>query len=102
MRDLFNDLLITRARFARLPIVHGEGRDYFALYYREPCKPSPRDQEIIEQITHLAGVAIERKLTQEALRRSEAYLAEAQTLTQTGSWAWETKTWKVLYCSDET
>jgi PAS domain S-box-containing protein len=60
----------------------------FAMYYREPRRPTRRDQEIIEQITHLAGVAIERKLTEEKLRRSEAYLAEAQRLTHTGSWAW--------------
>ncbi len=64
----------------------------FAMYYHEPRSPTPRDQETIDQITHLAGVAIERKLTQEALRRSEAYLAEAQRLTHTGSWAWSVRT----------
>src|SRR5260370_27274058 len=30
----------------------------------------------------------ERKAAEEALRSSEAYLAEAQRLSQTGSWAW--------------
>jgi PAS domain S-box-containing protein len=30
----------------------------------------------------------DRKRVEEALRRSEAYLAEAQRLSQTGSWAW--------------
>jgi PAS domain S-box-containing protein len=72
------------------PIISSQGSVLatFATYYREPRKPNRRDQEIIEQITHLAGVAIERKLTQEKLRRSEAYLAEAQRLTRTGSWAW--------------
>ena len=73
----------------------------FAMYYREPRSPSPRDQEIIQQITHLAGVAIERKLTQEALRRSETYLTEAQRLTHTGSWAFSPVTRKTLYWSDE-
>ena len=73
----------------------------FAMYYREPRSPSPRDQEIIEQITHLAGVAIERKLTQEALRRSEAYLAESQRLTKTGSWAYNPYTEKTIYWSEE-
>ena len=29
----------------------------------------------------------ERKRTEQALRRSEAYLTEAQRLTHTGSWA---------------
>jgi PAS domain S-box-containing protein len=72
------------------------------MYYREPRRPSARDQEMIEQISHLAGVAIERKLAQEALRRSEAYLAEAQRLTHTGSWAEDASAYKVLYWSEET
>jgi PAS domain S-box-containing protein len=73
----------------------------FAMYYREPRGPSPRDREIVEQITHLARVAIERKTTQEALRRSEAHLAEAQRLTKTGSWAYNPVTGKATYWSDE-
>src|SRR5258706_6898099 len=43
----------------------------------------------------------ERKRAEEALMRSEAYLAEAQKLTHTGSWAWDPRTEKVLYCSEE-
>jgi PAS domain S-box-containing protein len=73
----------------------------FAIYYREPRRPTTRDQEMIDQITNLAGVAIQRKLAQEKLQRSEAYLAEAQKLTHTGSWAWDVRTQRVLYCSDE-
>jgi PAS domain S-box-containing protein len=71
------------------PILSAEGKviGTFAMYYREPRSPSPRDQEIIAQITHLAGVAIQRKLSEDALRQSEAYLAEAQRLSHTGSWA---------------
>jgi PAS domain S-box-containing protein len=71
----------------------------FAMYYREPRSPTRRDQEIIEQITHLAGVAIERKLTHEQLERSEAYLAEAQRLSHTGSWAFNST--GTLYWSEE-
>jgi PAS domain S-box-containing protein len=73
----------------------------FAMYYREPRSPSLRDQEIIEQITHLAGVAIERKQTQEALQRSEANLAEAQRLTKTGSWAYNPFSGRTGYWSEE-
>jgi PAS domain S-box-containing protein len=85
------------------PIFSTEGKVIatFAMYYREPRKPDLRDREIIEQITHLAGVAIERKLTQEALRRSESYLTEAQRLSKTGSWAWSPTTQKTLYWSEE-
>jgi PAS domain S-box-containing protein len=72
----------------------------FAMYYREPRSPSPRDQEIIEQTTHLAGVAIERKLAEDALRRSEAYLSEAQRLSHAGSWAWNSRTREAFWSEE--
>ena len=44
----------------------------------------------------------ERKRVEQALRQSEAYLAEAQRLTHTGSWAFNLVTGKHTYYSDET
>jgi PAS domain S-box-containing protein len=43
----------------------------FAMYSREPRSPSQREQQIVEQITHLAGIAIQRKLDEDKLRDSE-------------------------------
>jgi len=43
----------------------------------------------------------ERKKAEEALRRSEMYLAEAQRLSHTGSFGWDTATGEI-YWSDET
>ena len=85
------------------PIFSAEGKviGTFAMYYREPRSPSPRDQDIIGQITHLAGVAIQHKLAEDALRRSESYLAEAQRLTHTGSWVWRVAGKEALHLSDE-
>jgi PAS domain S-box-containing protein len=85
------------------PIFSAEGKviGTFAMYYREPRSPSPRDQDIIGQITHLAGVAIQHKLAEDALRRSESYLAEAQRLTHTGSWVWRVAGREALHLSDE-
>jgi len=54
---------------------HGNVIATFAMYYREPRRPIQRDQQIIDQITHLSGAAIQQKLAQEKLQRSEAYLA---------------------------
>ena len=71
----------------------------FAMYYSEPRSPSSRDLEIVAQITHLAGAAIELKLTLEALRRSESYRAEAERLTHTGSWAFRRD--RAIYWSEE-
>ena len=73
----------------------------FAMYYREPRRPTQRDQEIIDRITHLTGIAIQKKLALERLQRSEAYLAEAEKLTHTGSWAWDPRSQTALYCSEE-
>jgi PAS domain S-box-containing protein len=39
----------------------------------------------------------ERKQTEEALRRSEAYLAEGERISQTGSWAWNVRTQEVFW-----
>ena len=86
------------------PIFSSEGKviGTFAMYYREPRSPSSREQETIKHITHLTGVAIQRKLAETARRESEAYLAEAQRLSHTGSWAWTPATGEIRYWSEET
>jgi PAS domain S-box-containing protein len=43
----------------------------------------------------------ERMHAEEALRRSEAYLSDAQRLSHTGSWAWAPATGEVRYFSEE-
>src|SRR5467141_4714696 len=43
----------------------------------------------------------DRKRAEEALRRSEGYLADAQRLTSTGSWAWNVATRQGVYWSQE-
>src|SRR5712664_1068558 len=43
----------------------------------------------------------DRKRAEEALRRSEGYLAEAQRLTGTGSWAWNVASRQGVYWSQE-
>ena len=72
----------------------------YAMYYREPRSPGPAETRALEMATHLAGIAIERKLTHERLQRSEAYLAEAQRLSHTGSWAFNAR--GPVYWSEET
>jgi PAS domain S-box-containing protein len=79
----------------------GKALGSFAMYYREPRSPSPRETRALEMATHLAGIVIERKLTHEHLQRSEAYLAEAQRLSHTGSWAWAPGTGELTYWSEE-
>jgi PAS domain S-box-containing protein len=73
-----------------------------ALYCREPATPTPEQHSVVERFAHLASIAIERTQAQEALRRSEAYLAEAQRLSHTGSWACNPATGEIRYWSEET
>ena len=104
--DAFRDLALSHSLLAcwSTPIFSSEGKviGTFAMYYREPRSPSVLEQDTIKHITHLAGVAIQRKLAETARRESEAYLAEAQRLSHTGSWAWTPATGEIRYWSDET
>src|SRR5437667_5347721 len=102
----FRDLALSNSLRAcwSTPIFSSEGKviGTFAMYYREPRSPSPHEQDTIKHITHLAGIAIQRKLAEAARRESEAYLAEAQRLSHTGSWAWAPATGEIRYWSEET
>lgn len=78
----------------------GEVLGTFALYSRKAGWPSPRQMELVGQFAHLASIAIERTRAQEALRRSEAYLTEAQRLSQTGSFGWNTVTGEISWSAE--
>lgn len=56
----------------------------FAIYFPEPKAPSLVHQNLIEQFTHIAGIAIERAQIDAALKRSETFLAETRRLSSTG------------------
>ncbi len=56
--------------------------------------------EFVEAVGTIVDIT-ERKRAEAALRRSEAYLAEAQRLTHTGSWALDVTADKYIYCSEE-
>jgi PAS domain S-box-containing protein len=102
----FRELALTHSLRAcwSTPIFSSEGKviGTFAMYYREPRSPSPLEQDTIKHITYLAGVALQRKLAETARRESESYLAEAQRLSHTGSWAWAPATGEIRYWSAET
>jgi PAS domain S-box-containing protein len=69
----------------------------FAIYYKEPRTPTPRDQSLIGQFTHIASIAIERAQGEAALTRSEAFLAKAQQLSLTGSFSWRVATGEITW-----
>src|SRR5207244_4903844 len=72
------------------PIFARDGRvmGTFAIFQTSPASPTQVQQDLIAQVTHIASIAIERALSEAALKRSEAFLAEAQHLARIGSFAW--------------
>jgi PAS domain S-box-containing protein len=60
------------------PIRSDDGRvlGTFALYYREPRTPNAADFELIERMTHLTSIAIERKRADEEICRSRQELVD--------------------------
>src|ERR1700674_3362442 len=66
------------------------------------------EQRVVERTSQLTAVneeltkeVLERQRAEQALRESEAYLAEAQRLSRTGSWAWTPATGDISYWSEE-
>ncbi len=87
--DAFRDVALAHALRAcwSFPILatdaDGDGRclGTFAMYYREPRTPEPRDWHLVEVATHVAGVAIERHRTATELARSTTRLADESRLS---------------------
>jgi signal transduction histidine kinase len=69
----------------------------FAIYQRLPGSPSPLQQDLITQVTHIASIAIERAQSEAALKRSEAFLADGQRLSLTGSFSWRVATGEITW-----
>ena len=68
----------------------------FAVYRLEAVGPTSSEQELIDRFTKIAGIAIERRQAEDALKASEAELrsaygrlTEAQRLSKTGSFTWD-------------
>jgi signal transduction histidine kinase len=68
------------------PMLSSEGRvvGTFAMYYREPRWPRAHEHDIIERITPLAAVAVERAHAEEALHQAQAELARVTRVTTLG------------------
>jgi PAS domain S-box-containing protein len=65
----------------------GKALGSFAMYYREPRGPDPAETRALGMATHLAGIAIERKLAREErerLRQAQADLAHINRVTTMG------------------
>jgi PAS domain S-box-containing protein len=68
------------------PLLSSEGRvlGTFAIYYREPRSPTPQERNLMEQITDLASIAVEREQAEEALHKARVELAHITRVTTLG------------------
>jgi PAS domain S-box-containing protein len=58
------------------PLISSDGRvlGTLATYYREPRSPTPQEHNVMEQITHLASIAVEREQAEQVLREQARLL----------------------------
>lgn len=84
------------------PIYARDGRvlGTFVVFHREPASPTQVQQDLIAQVTHIASIAVERASSEAALKRSEAFLAEAQHLSRTGSFSWRVATEEITWSEE--
>src|SRR6202171_5841839 len=68
------------------PILSSAGKvlGTFATYYREPRSASSQEHNVVERITHLASIAIEREQGEAVLRQAQADLAHVSRVTTMG------------------
>jgi PAS domain S-box-containing protein len=78
------------------PIVRPDGRIRHIHALGRPAEGTDSSAELIGAVVDIT----ERKKAEEKLRRSEAYLAESERLSHTGSWAWNVTT-GALFWSEE-
>ena len=86
--------------FAGFPLLAGsQVVGVLAMFSREPI--SQAAMETLGTISDTIAQGIQRNQAEEEVRRSETFLTEAQALSQTGSWGWNTATGD-LFWSRET
>jgi len=73
--------------------------DGYVKYLRVVARPSGRQSGRLELVGAVTDIT-ERKRADAELRMSEGYLAEAQRMTRSGSWAWNVRTDAVFWSQE--
>jgi PAS domain S-box-containing protein len=75
----------------------GEPLGMLSTHFRNPHRPPEHELRLTDLYAWQAAEMIERERVEAALERSEAYLAEGQKLSHTGSWAWNVPTGELYW-----
>jgi len=78
----------------------GELLGILAIYKRETARATPFHPALAQQLTDIASFAIQRTRSEEALKKSEALLAQAQRLSSTGSFCWHVATDEITWSEE--
>ena len=85
--------------FAGYPLVSGDRLvGVMALFARKALMPDSLDT--LESVAGLITQGIERKRAEDVLRKSKAYLAEAQRLSHTGSFGWSISSGEIFWSEE--
>ena len=79
---------------------NGEVLGTFAIFQDHPSSPSQLQLDLIAQVAHIASIAIERALSEAALKQSETFLAEAQRLSRIGSFSWRVASDEITWSNE--
>ncbi|MGF9564992.1 PAS domain S-box protein [Neorhizobium sp. BT27B] len=84
------------------PIMSGRGTVFgtIAVYSDRRRLMGHREREAIDRFTRLTSFVLERKIAEDALKKSESMLAEGQRISRTGSWAWNVATDKLEWSQE--
>ena len=83
----YSGMRISRSTGLRSP--EGQLLGLSAAYFQVHPYPTQRELQLVELYARLSAQIAEHRKTRTLLERSEAYLAEAQRLSHTGSWAYD-------------
>src|SRR6266404_4678933 len=107
VRNLYSEDKYVRAKRARsvlcLPIVK-QTKLIGALYLENNLTPRAFTSDrvaVLEMLASQAAISLENASLYSDLQRSEAFLAQGQSISHTGSWAWAPATGEIRYWSEE-
>jgi PAS domain S-box-containing protein len=75
----------------------GPGLGTISTHFRRPHRPTVHQLRFTDLYARQASERIARHRMETALKRSEAYLAEGQKISHTGSWAWHRRTGELFW-----